>query len=64
MSDTSMYEIAKDISKDIKTDSLEYLEFYNINLNDANSNVDFKIESKKRKTTTCHTNHLLKLISN
>lgn len=49
MSDTSMYEIAKDISKDIKTDSLEYLEFYDVNLNDANSNDDFRIEIKEKE---------------
>lgn len=48
MSD-SMYVIAKDLKKQLDTDSLEYLEFYDKNLNNADANTDYTIEIKDLK---------------
>lgn len=42
--ENEIYDITKDIIQDVSTESFEYLEFYDVNLNDVNSNDLFRIE--------------------
>ena len=44
-----MYDMTSDIFQDVSTESFEYLEFYDVNLNDVNSNDNFLIEMKDKE---------------
>ena len=44
-----IYDIWEKDAIDISTDSLQYLEFFDVNLNDANSVRDYRIEVKERE---------------